>query len=46
MFLGKIAAAMIASVGAALVLAVEAGSGLLLLGWLFERFDVAAEAQS
>jgi len=28
---------------AALVLAVEAGLGVMLLGWLFERFDVSAE---
>jgi hypothetical protein len=33
----------VAAVAAALVLAVEAGLGVWLLGWLFERFDVSAE---
>jgi hypothetical protein len=33
----------LASLAAALVLAAEAGLGLMLLGWLFERFDVSAE---
>lgn len=33
----------LASLAAALVLAVEAGLGLILLGRLFERFDVSAE---
>jgi Putative ABC exporter len=33
----------LASVGAALVLALEAGLGLMWLGWLFNRFDVSAE---
>jgi ABC-2 type transport system permease protein len=33
----------VASVVAALVLALEAGLGVMLLGWLFERFDVSAE---
>jgi hypothetical protein len=27
-------------------LAAEAGLGIMLLGWLFERFDVAAEQTS
>ncbi len=36
-------AVLVASVAAALVLALEAGLGLMLLGWLFERFDVSAE---
>jgi hypothetical protein len=30
-------------VAATLVLALEGGLGVLLLGWLFERFDVSAE---
>jgi hypothetical protein len=33
----------LASVAATLVLAAEAMGGVLLLGWLFERFDVSAE---
>jgi ABC-2 type transport system permease protein len=33
----------VASVAAALVLALEAGLGVMLLGWLFERFDLSAE---
>jgi hypothetical protein len=33
----------IAAVAAAAVLAIEAGLGMRLLGWLFERFDVCAE---
>jgi hypothetical protein len=33
----------IASVSATIVLATEAGLGLRLLGWLFDRFDVGAE---
>ena len=33
----------LASIAAAIVLAVEAALGVMLLGWLFERFDVAAE---
>jgi hypothetical protein len=32
-----------ATVAAALVLAVEAGLGVLLLGWLFQRFDISGE---
>ena len=47
-FLGKLllgvnASIPLASLAAALVLATEAGLGLMLLGWLFERFDVSAE---
>ncbi len=33
----------LASIAAAIVLAVEAALGVMLLGWLFERFDVSAE---
>jgi ABC-2 type transport system permease protein len=36
----------IASIAAAMVLAVEAALGIVLLGWLFNRFDVAAEQTS
>ena len=36
----------LASVAAALTLAVEAALGVMLLGWLFDRFDVAAEQSS
>jgi len=36
----------LASIAAALVLAVEAALGVMLLGWLFDRFDVAAEQTS
>jgi ABC-2 type transport system permease protein len=43
MLLGMAAAILLASVAAAVVLAVEAALGVMLLGWLFERFDVAAE---
>ena len=41
--LGTATAIPLASVVAAIVLAVEAAAGVMLLGWLFERFDVAAE---
>jgi len=41
--LGLALAIPLASVAAAIVLAVEAALGLKLLGWLFERFDVSAE---
>lgn len=34
----------LAAAATAIVLAVEAGLGVILLGWLFERFDVAGEA--
>jgi ABC-2 type transport system permease protein len=40
---GPVPAVLAAAVAAALVLAVEAGLGVLWLGWLFERFDVSAE---
>jgi ABC-2 type transport system permease protein len=43
MLLGTATAIPLASVVAAIVLAVEAAAGVMLLGWLFERFDVAAE---
>jgi hypothetical protein len=33
----------VASVAAALVLALEAGLGVMLLGWLFGRLDLSAE---
>jgi hypothetical protein len=36
----------LASVAAAVILAVEAALGIMLLGWLFGRFDVSAEAVS
>jgi hypothetical protein len=36
----------LASIAAAVVLAIEAGLGIVLLGWLFNRFDVAAEQTS
>ena len=36
----------LASIAAALVLAVEAALGVALLGWLFDRFDVSAEQTS
>ena len=36
----------LASIAAALTLAVEAALGVMLLGWLFDRFDVAAEQTS
>jgi ABC-2 type transport system permease protein len=41
--LGLAAGIALASLAAALVLAVEAALGVMLLGWLFERFDVSAE---
>lgn len=40
---GMLLAIPVASVAAAVVLAAEAGFGILWLGWLFERFDVSAE---
>ncbi|MCC6822412.1 MAG: hypothetical protein IT579_16900 [Verrucomicrobia subdivision 3 bacterium] len=42
-FAGLALAVPAASAATAIVLAVEAGLGVLLLGWLFERFDVSAE---
>ncbi len=41
---GAVMAVPIAVLGAALVLAVEAGLGVLLLGWLFGRLDLSSEA--
>ncbi|HWX22930.1 MAG TPA: putative ABC exporter domain-containing protein [Candidatus Binatia bacterium] len=43
MFLGLNPALLLACLAAAIVLAAEAAAGLLLLGWLFERFDVSVE---
>jgi hypothetical protein len=40
---GDALAVLAAGVGATLVLAVEGSLGVMLLGWLFERFDVSAE---
>jgi hypothetical protein len=47
-FVGKMLLALaiaipLAAIAAALVLAVEAALGIMLLGWLFERFDISAE---
>ncbi|HEX4645259.1 MAG TPA: putative ABC exporter domain-containing protein [Verrucomicrobiae bacterium] len=42
--LGPLGAAPIASVTAALLLAAEAGLGVMLLGKLFERFDLSTES--
>jgi ABC-2 type transport system permease protein len=43
MLLGAATAIPLASVAAAIVLAVEAAAGVMLLGWLFERFDLSTE---
>ena len=43
MLLGTAVAIPLASIAAAIVLAAEAGLGIMLLGWLFDRFDVSAE---
>jgi ABC-2 type transport system permease protein len=43
MLLGTAVAIPLASIAAAIVLAAEASLGILLLGWLFDRFDVSAE---
>jgi len=40
---GPVPAVPIASLAAALVLALEAGLGVMLLGWLFGRFDLSSE---
>lgn len=40
---GVVLAVLVASVAAALVLALEAGLGVMLLGWLFGRLDLSAE---
>jgi hypothetical protein len=42
--LGMAIAIPLASITAAMVLAAEAALGVMLLGWLFERFDVSKEA--
>jgi hypothetical protein len=44
--LGLAIAIPLASITAAVVLAAEATLGILLLGWLFNRFDVSAEMTS
>ena len=41
--LGLAAGILLGSIGAAMVLALEAGLGVMLLGWLFQRFDVSGE---
>jgi len=46
MLIGPVAPVPFASVAATLVLAVEAGFGVMLLGKLFERFDVTEEPAS
>ena len=46
MLIGTAVAIPLASIAAAVVLAVEAGLGIMLLGWLFDRFDVSAEQTS
>ena len=43
---GPVAAVLPASLAAAVVVAVEAGFGVMLLGKLFERFDVTEEPAS
>jgi len=40
---GALPAVTVASVAATVVLTAEAGLGVLLLGWLFERLDISAE---
>jgi hypothetical protein len=40
---GVILAVTVATLAAAVVLAVEAALGVLLLGWLFQRFDISGE---
>jgi hypothetical protein len=44
--LGVVPGLALGAVAAAIVLAVEAGLGVVLLGWLFERFDISAELNS
>jgi hypothetical protein len=46
MLLGTAFAIPLAALAAAVVLAIEAALGVVLLGWLFDRFDVSAEATS
>jgi ABC-2 type transport system permease protein len=43
LLVGVMFAVALATVAAALVLAVEAALGVLLLGWLFQRFDISGE---
>jgi len=43
LLLGTAGALLLAEVCAAVVLGIEAGLGFLLLGWLFERFDLSSE---
>lgn len=43
-FSSPAAAFPVAAVSAGIVLAIEGGLGIMLLGWLFERYDVSAEA--
>ena len=42
-FASVVVALPLAALGAAVVLAVEAGLGVMWLGWLFDRFDLSAE---
>jgi hypothetical protein len=42
--LGLGAAIPLAAIAAAIILGIEAALGIVLLGWLFDRFDVAAES--
>ncbi len=46
MLLGSTIAIPLASIAAAIVLAGEAALGVMLLGWLFERFDLSVELNS
>jgi hypothetical protein len=46
MLLGMAVAIPLASIAAAVILAVEAALGIMLLGWLFDRFDVSTEQTS
>jgi hypothetical protein len=43
---GIVPAVPLAALAAAVVLGLEAGFGVMWLGWLFERFDVSAEPSS
>ena len=43
LLLGTATAIPLAAIAAAIVLALEAALGIVLLGWLFDRFDVSAE---
>jgi ABC-2 type transport system permease protein len=43
MLVGMAVAIPLAAIAAAIVLALEAALGIMLLGWLFDRFDVSAE---